>query len=186
MSKNPREFHGTLDGGSDYPKWEEGGGVRFSRLQTTVNEPTNFEWLDFEGMLTRLLVRHVDRGANSYTTHVVCHEVGDVLQVSSAVKVYDDLQPGIKDMKPLDMLLAFVTKLNMPPIFYEREAFRLLAMYTFPLKRPGVFEIGLGEQKGDLQTIAHHRLSEDKRNLYVNLGWVMNFTTYRQYLAAHV
>ena len=179
------EFRGTIDGGAGFPRWEEGGGVRFAHARRTVERPDDHEWLDYKGMMTRLFVRHVNRSSGSYTSHVVCDHVGDELRVASALKIHHALQPGIQNQKPLDMLAAFATVLQMPPILLLGETFRFLAMQTLRVKNAGVTEIGIGTQPGELETISRWQMSGDGTQMHVSYGWAMNFTTYRAYLARH-
>jgi hypothetical protein len=165
----------------DFTPWGEQRGPRRQHVVEAVAMPHQQQTVSFEGITARLYTRRVEAGHSPYTLHVVIAETPQGRQVSSAVKVYDDLQEGVKDLTPLDMLRAFTQHFGYP----IRAGGPVDSLVEASMADPSEVMRAI-PPAGDFSAQCIMKTgSSPTEPVAVALAWILDTEAYRAYLRAH-
>ena len=162
----------------DFTPWGDGPGPRRQHVLDAVATPDQRHSVVFEGITANLYTRRVE-GRHPYTLLVVIAEA-DKRQLSSAVKVYDDLQEGVKDLAPLEMLRAFTQHFGFP----VASGGVVDTLVEASMANPSEIMRAV-PPSGDFSAQLIARIPPGTQRVPVALAWILDTDAYRAYLARH-
>jgi hypothetical protein len=145
-----------------------------------IQAPDQHERLGHRRVEVELFTRHVDTARRPHTLHVTALKTARGFEIHTALKVFDDLAPGVRDLSPVAMLERFASIFGLPTCVGNRveRLFRACTLARNPAHGRALYRL----PRCDWNAITVLFLETTETDLHVTLAWSLNLTAYRAHL----